>query len=139
MAALRRAVGLYRGPLAEGCDYEWVEPYREAVRQQALDAHLALADALALAGQPADALKVLTAAMGHDRYAEPVYQQAMRLHAALGQLDAVRALRRTLTRRLEEIDTEPSPDTLALADQLVTDPDRGAGRPPAASRRPGAA
>jgi hypothetical protein len=44
-------------------------------------------------------------------------------------------VRRELTRRLEEIDTEPSPRTIELADQLVTDSERGAGRPPAALGR----
>jgi DNA-binding SARP family transcriptional activator len=116
---LRAAVAAYRGPLAEGCDYEWVEPYREAVRRQALDAHLALADALA--GDPAEALAVLTAAMARDPHAEAAYQQAMRAHAALGQPDAVRSLRRTLTRRLEEIDAVPSDETTTLADRLLAD------------------
>jgi DNA-binding SARP family transcriptional activator len=119
-AALRRAVAAYPAPLAEGCDYEWIEPHREAIRRQALDAHLALADALA--DTPADALAVLTAAIGHDPYAEAAYQQAMRAHAALGQPDAIRALRRTLTRRLEEIDAEPNDDTLILANHLTTSP-----------------
>jgi hypothetical protein len=41
-------------------------------------------------------------------------------HAALGHLDAIRALRRTLTRRLAEIDAEPGNDTLTLADDLAT-------------------
>jgi DNA-binding SARP family transcriptional activator/nucleoid-associated protein YgaU len=129
VAALRRAVELYRGPLADGCDYEWAEPYREAIRRQALDAHLALADALTQTGQPADALTVLTAAIGHAPYEEAVYQQAMRVHAALGQPEGVRAVRRELTRRLEDIDAEPSRQTLALAERLVHDLDR---RPPAA-------
>jgi DNA-binding SARP family transcriptional activator len=139
VAALRRAVDAYRGPLADGRDYEWAEPYREAVRQQALDAHLALADALTQAGQPEEALAVLTAAIGHAPYEEAVYQQAMRLHATLGQLHAVRAVRRTLTRRLEDIDTEPSHETIELADRLVRDLEGGAGRPPVTPRRHGAA
>lgn len=61
------------------------------------------------------------AAIGHDPYAEPLYQQAMRLHAQLGEVEAIRRLRRTLTRRLADIDTESGEDTLALADRLVTD------------------
>ena len=55
VAALREAVACYTGPLAEGRTYEWIEPYREAVRRQAIDAHTALADALA-ASDPADAV-----------------------------------------------------------------------------------
>ncbi|MFV2112924.1 BTAD domain-containing putative transcriptional regulator [Micromonospora sp. LOL_025] len=122
LAALRRAVDTYGGHLAEGADYEWIEPYREAIRQQALDAYLALADALA--GNPAEQLPVLDAAIRHNPYAEELYQQAMRTRAALGHLDAVRALRRALTRALSEIDAEPSDETMALADQLVAQTQR---------------
>ncbi|MGW0218749.1 BTAD domain-containing putative transcriptional regulator [Micromonospora chokoriensis] len=127
LAALRRAVDSYRGHLADGADYEWIEPYREAVRQQALDAYLALVDALA--GDPAEQLTVLDAAIGHNPYAEELYQQAMRARAALGHLDAIRSLRRSLTRALGEIDAEPSDDTITLADQLVAQVQRPAPRP----------
>ncbi|WP_238447644.1 BTAD domain-containing putative transcriptional regulator [Micromonospora sp. 4G55] len=116
-AALRRAVDAYTGPLAQGCDYEWVESYREAIRQDALDAHLALADALA--GEPAQQIAVLDAAIAHHPRHEALYQSAMRAHAALGHLDAIRALRRQLTHALADIDAEPDDDTLALADRLV--------------------
>jgi len=120
IAALRAAVACYAGPLAQDRDYEWIEPYREAVRQQAIDAHLALVAALS-DKHPDQAVTVLEAAIGHDPYAEPLYQQAMRLHARLGDVEAVRRVRRTLTRRMAEIDAEPGDETLALADQLVTD------------------
>ncbi|GGM28973.1 hypothetical protein GCM10011608_12110 [Micromonospora sonchi] len=116
IAALRCAVDAYGGALADGFDYEWIEAHREGIRRQALDAHLALA---AATDDPTEALTVLHAAIRHDPYAEPVYQQAMRAHAALGHLDEIRALRRTLTHRLEEIDAEPSDDTVALADRLI--------------------
>jgi DNA-binding SARP family transcriptional activator len=116
-AALRRAVDAYTGHLAADCDYEWIESYREAVRRQAFDAASTLVEALD--GHPDEQLAVLTAAIGHHPYAEELYQAAMRAQAQLGQPDAVRALRRTLTRRLAEIDAEPSDDTITLADQLV--------------------
>jgi two-component SAPR family response regulator len=120
VAALREAVACYTGPLAQGRDYEWVEPYREAVRQQAVDTHLALVAALA-DDEPAEAVTVLRAAIDHDPHNEALYQQAMRLYARLGDVDGIRDLRRALTRRLAEVDTEPADDTIALADRLVTD------------------
>ncbi|SCL17713.1 BTAD domain-containing putative transcriptional regulator [Micromonospora inyonensis] len=135
LAALRAAVNAYGGGLAEGFDYEWIEAHREGIRRQALDAHLALATATT---DPTEALTVLEAAIRHDPYGEPLYQQAMRARAALGHLDEIRALRRTLTRRLDEIDTEPSEDTTALADRLIAglrqrrpaeQPDHHGGRP----------
>ncbi|MEH1059326.1 BTAD domain-containing putative transcriptional regulator [Micromonospora sp. CPCC 206171] len=133
--ALRRAVDAYTGPLAEGCDYEWVESYREAIRQDALDAHLALADALA--AQPAQQIAVLDAAIAHHPHHEPLYRSAMRAHAQLGHLDAIRALRRQLTHALAEIDAEPDDDTLALADRLVTQIKRTRPSPPPTPRADG--
>lgn len=118
-AALRRAVDAYTGPLADGCDYEWIEPYREATRQEALDAHLALADTLA--GQPAQQLAVLDAAITHNPHHEALYQAAMRARADLSDVEGIRMLRRTLARRLNDIDAEPTDDTLALADRLIAD------------------
>jgi DNA-binding SARP family transcriptional activator len=125
--ALRRAVDTYRGPLAGDTDYEWIEPYREAVRQQALDATLALADALT--DNPAEQITVLEAAIHHHRYTEQLYQQAMKARAALGHLDAIRTLHRALTRALGEIDTEPTTEPTALANQLVAQ-EQNAGRQP---------
>ncbi|WP_305792240.1 BTAD domain-containing putative transcriptional regulator, partial [Micromonospora sp. 15K316] len=116
--ALRRAVATYR-PLADGCDYEWLEPHRHAVQREALDAVTALIEELA--DQPAEQAAVCETALPHHPYAEVLYQQAMRAHARLGKLDTIRALRRTLTRRLAEIDAEPSDDTLTLADRLATE------------------
>ncbi|HEX8630864.1 MAG TPA: BTAD domain-containing putative transcriptional regulator, partial [Catenuloplanes sp.] len=139
-AALRRAVDTYAGPLADGYDYEWIESYREGVRRQAYDACLALV--AALSDQPDEQLAVLTAAIGHHPYAEELYQAAMRAQSHLGHLDAIRGLRRTLTRRLAEIDAEPSDDTIALADQLVAQlqrPGRAARLRPALDSGDGAA
>ncbi|WP_274534629.1 AfsR/SARP family transcriptional regulator, partial [Micromonospora sp. CB01531] len=116
--ALRRAVTAYH-PLADGCDYEWLEPYRQAIRQEALDATTDLIEELT--DQPAAQSAVLDTALQQHPYTETLYQAAMRAHARLGHPDTIRALRRTLTRRLAEIDTEPADDTLTLADQLITD------------------
>ncbi|MFI7208071.1 BTAD domain-containing putative transcriptional regulator [Micromonospora aurantiaca (nom. illeg.)] len=124
-AALRRAVDAYQGPLAGGKGYEWIEPYREAVQRQAVDAALALAGALE--HQPADALAVLTTAIGHHPYAEALYQAAMRAHAALGDAAAIRDLHRQLARSLDEIDTEVSDETTTLARALAARARRGQG------------
>ncbi|TDC66893.1 hypothetical protein E1258_01240 [Micromonospora sp. KC207] len=128
LTALRRAVDAYRGNLADGFDYEWIEAHREGIRRQALDAHLTLATTTP---DPNEALTVIQAAIRHDPYAEPLYQQAMRIHAALGHADAIHALREDLTRRLADIDAQPSETTLALAHRLIADPrpHRPAGHP----------
>ncbi|MBM0259598.1 BTAD domain-containing putative transcriptional regulator, partial [Micromonospora sp. 4G55] len=135
VAALRRAVDAYRQPLAEGCAWEWLEPYREAVRQEALAATLALIEELD--GHPSEQRNVLDAALTHHPYVEELYQTAMRARAQLGDVDGVRALRRTLTRRLSEIDAEPTDDTLTLADRLIADLRRH-GRASGTRRQPNA-
>ncbi|GIJ08405.1 BTAD domain-containing putative transcriptional regulator [Micromonospora andamanensis] len=116
--ALRRAVEGYR-PLAEGCDYEWLEAHRHAVQREALDAVNALVEELA--DQTEQQAAVCDTALPHHPYNEHLYQQAMRAHAALGNIDAIRMLRRTLTRRLGEIDAEPTDATLTLADRLIAE------------------
>ncbi|MEV2241086.1 BTAD domain-containing putative transcriptional regulator [Micromonospora sp. NPDC049891] len=121
LVALRAAVAAYRGALADGFDYEWIEAHREGIRRQALDAHLALADATP---DPAEVVAVCDAAIRHDPYAEPAYQRAMRAHAALGHHDQVHALRQALARQLAELDAEPSRDTIDLADRLTANPRR---------------
>ncbi len=117
-AALRRAVTAYRGALAEGHDYVWIEPYREAARRQALDATTALVETLT--DQPEEQLAILIPAIGLHPYAENLYQAAMRAHARLGHLDDIGALRRAVT-AAAELDVEPGDDTLASADQLAAE------------------
>ncbi|KUL31433.1 hypothetical protein ADL15_22115 [Actinoplanes awajinensis subsp. mycoplanecinus] len=121
IAALRRAVAVYRGPLADGAGYEWAEPYREAIRKQALDAHLDLADALT---DPRERIQVLEAAIAHSPYSEEVYQQAMRARADLNDINAIRSLRRAVGRAMAAIDAEASDETIRLSDELIADVER---------------
>ncbi|MEU1605532.1 BTAD domain-containing putative transcriptional regulator [Micromonospora matsumotoense] len=114
--ALRHAVDNYR-PLAEGCDYEWLDAYRHAAQRDALDAVTALIEAHE--GNPLEQATICATALPHHPYNEQLYQQAMRAHAALGDPDAIRALRSTLTHRLSEIDAEPTDDTLDLVHHLI--------------------
>ena len=123
IVALLAAIGEYTGPFADGHAYEWVEPVREAIRRQSIDAHVALATLLAESDRPA-ALAVLEQAIAQDTYNESLYQQAMRLYAADHNIDSIRQLRRDLTRHLADIQAEPSDETLTLADQLVGESNR---------------
>lgn len=76
---------------------------------------------------------MLDAAIGHDPYAEQLYQAAMRRHADLDDLDAITARLTELTRRLEELDTEPTDETLELAGVLSDDVRRRVRRTPGAA------
>jgi DNA-binding SARP family transcriptional activator len=128
ITALRAAVDCYRGPLADGYDYLWVEAHREAVRRQALDATTALVDALN--GQPEEQLAVLEAAIALHPWAEHLYQAAIRAHHRLGHVGAIRDLRRAAIAAAADLDAEPGDDTIALADELVADLQTRARRAP---------
>ncbi|MET8367658.1 transcriptional regulator [Micromonospora sp. NPDC005194] len=111
------ACGLYTGPLADGQDYEWLQPHRETVRRWGTEAHLLLADDL-LDTNPQAASDLLDKAIGLDRYNEALYVKAMHARHALGDADGIRTLLRALTKALADLDAEPQEDTIALATAL---------------------
>ncbi|MEU5908468.1 transcriptional regulator [Micromonospora sp. NPDC047467] len=114
---LTAACDLYTAPLAEGQDYEWLQPHRETVRRWGTEAHLLLADDL-LDSNPQAASDLLAKAIGLDRYNEALYVKAMHARHALGDADGIRTLLRALTKALADLDAEPHDDTIALATQL---------------------
>jgi DNA-binding SARP family transcriptional activator/LysM repeat protein len=120
---LREACDLYTAPLADSCDYEWVEPHREKARQWGTEAHLLLADDL-LATDPQAASDLLDKAIGLDRYNEELYRKAMHARHALGDADGIRALLRALAKALSDLDAEPTETTVELAAQLRTSMDK---------------
>jgi len=114
---LREACEAYAAPLAAGCDYDWVEPHREKVRQWGTEAHLLLAEDL-LASDPRAASELLDKAIGLDRYNEELYRTAMHARHALHDADGIRALLRAITKALSDLDAEPDDTTVELAAQL---------------------
>lgn len=71
--ALERAVAEYRGNLLEGSFSDWVEPIREPLRRQALDALSRLSELRAGTGKPEAALEAVEQALKIDPYAEELY------------------------------------------------------------------
>ncbi|MFI9531049.1 LysM peptidoglycan-binding domain-containing protein [Micromonospora rosaria] len=116
---LTAACELSTAPLAEGQDYEWLQPHRETVRRWGTEAHLLLADDL-LDTAPQAASDLLDKAIGLDRYNEALYTKAMHARHALGDADGIRTLLRALTKALADLDAGPRDDTVTLADQLRT-------------------
>ncbi|WP_262013673.1 LysM peptidoglycan-binding domain-containing protein [Micromonospora sp. Mcm103] len=114
---LTAACELYDAPLAEGQDYDWLQPHRETVRRWCTEAHLLLADDL-LKPDPQAASDLLNKAIVLDRYNEALYTKAIHARHALGDADGIRTLLRALTRVLADLDAEPSEDTIALAARL---------------------
>jgi two-component SAPR family response regulator len=117
VAALREAVDAHTGGLADGHDYDWIEPAREQVRRHGVRARLHLANLIA-EHDPADATALAQAAAGLDPYNEEAARQAMRSLARIGDAAGIRTRLQRLRDALDEIDEEPSSETISLAAQL---------------------
>jgi DNA-binding SARP family transcriptional activator len=117
-SALVRAAAEYGGDLLEGSFSEWVEPIRESLRRQVLDALAQLSELQAREGKLEQALAALEQAIKIDPYAEELYRRGMRLLAQLGRGDGARRLLRQLEARLYELDAEPERETLELAEDI---------------------
>ncbi|NJP30773.1 LysM peptidoglycan-binding domain-containing protein [Micromonospora thermarum] len=114
---LTAACDLYTAPLADGQDYEWLQPHRETVRRWGTEAHLLLADDL-IDSDPQSASDLLDKAIGLDRYNEALYTRAMHARHALGDADGIRTVLRALTKALADLDAEPQEATVSLAHRL---------------------
>jgi DNA-binding SARP family transcriptional activator len=117
---LRRAVDAHTGPLAEGHDYDWIEQPREQLRRHGIRARLDLA-ALLADSEPGTAADLLHAAAQLDPINEDLARQAMHALARVGDAAAVRGVLQQLRATLDDIDEEPSGETIALAAQLQRD------------------
>jgi DNA-binding SARP family transcriptional activator len=115
--AYRNVVNNYGGPLAEGIGIEWIEPAREAIRRDAIDAVAALARAL-VDSDPQQTLDLLEVARAFDPHNELLYRDIMRLQERLGQLDAIPRTLTLLATRLAEVDEAPTPQARGLAVRL---------------------
>jgi DNA-binding SARP family transcriptional activator len=132
LAALRDAVALYHGPLAEDAGYDWAERYAEPLRRRVLDALARIAEILQ-DRDPGEALTTLETALAHDPYNEAVYQKIMGIQARLGRLDAARRTLSLLETRLTELGVTPGAQTRQAAATLLGPP----GPPPSRSQPPG--
>ena len=115
--ALYDVVNAYGGTLVEDMTTEWIEPVREAIRRDAIDAVASLARAL-VDTDPQQTLDLLEVARAFDPHNEPLYRDIMRLQERLGQLDAIPRTLTLLTARLAEVDAAPTAQARGLAAQL---------------------
>lgn len=117
LAACRRAVVLYRGELAEGSGYQWVEPYAEAARRRALDAWTTIAEIL---HRPTPARPCLPWKQPPATTPKRVpVREDMRLQAAAGRPEAVRRTLALLESRLTELGITPGVQTRQAAAVLL--------------------
>lgn len=138
IAAYRDVINSYGGPLADGMSkIEWIEPAREAIRRDALDAVSGLARAL-VEDDPQQTLDLLEVARAFDPHNELLYRDIMRLQERLGQLDAIPRTLTLLSTRLAEVGEQPTPQARGLAARLGGRRDHDPANHPAGRGQPAA-
>ena len=117
LSRLHQAVDLYRADLAEDLGAPWVEPFRESIRRDVLDA-LAILIRANGDSDPDATLMLLERTRELDPYNEGVYRDIVRCQAQLGQYAAMQRTLRLLSTTLDEIGQRPTRQTLDLVDFL---------------------
>jgi DNA-binding SARP family transcriptional activator len=119
LASLERAVGLYRGPLLQGCVEEWAFQERQAREQAYSQALETLAEGVAAAGDLAAAERSLRRVIAVEPLRETAHRTLMRVLAAGGNYAAALLAYRELRQHLHrEVNAEPDPETRALFQEL---------------------
>jgi DNA-binding SARP family transcriptional activator len=122
LTALHTAHQLYRGPLADGLDAEWVLSVREAARRSYLDATARLVRHHA-ATSPAVALQLLETARNLDPTNENLYRDIIALQLRAGDKHAADNTLRLLETQLADIDEVVSEPVTELA-RTIEHPNR---------------
>ncbi|OXR39859.1 hypothetical protein B7C42_08071 [Nocardia cerradoensis] len=116
-AACQRIIDIATAPLAPDLRQPWIEPMREATRRDALNA-LGWLASHTVTTDPRTTLNMLETAAETDPYNEALWQDILRLHAKLGEYDALTRTYTLLSRKLTEIDATPSRETQQLLHHL---------------------
>lgn len=134
--ALRSAVALYRGPLLEGCDEEWVFSVRREREHAFLVALELLAAHVADDGDFAAAAGYLRQIIAVDALREGTYRSLMQAYVAAGEFAEATNLYRQLRLLLHrELNTEPDPATVDLYHRIRAGAQDGARSDHAAPRK----
>lgn len=126
IAALRDAVDVHTGSLADGHDYDWIEPPREQVRRHGVRARLHLAHLIA-EHDPGEAATLAQAAADLDPYNEEATRQTMRSLARIGDPAGTRTRLQRLRDALDEILTPVEAER--CMEQTLTSSGPGTSRP----------
>lgn len=119
--ALEQAVWLYRGPLLEGCDEDWILPERQAREQSYLNCLEILAERAMERDDPASALPFLRKLVKQDPLRESAHRTLMQALVDDGNLGAMSRAYRDLRLILhQEVNSEPDPQTVSHYERLRT-------------------
>ena len=121
------ALALYHGDFFDGfhvddvsAEYEeWVDRTRARLRRRAAGAAWSASDAAATRGDSATAVELARRACELEPDQEAGWRRLMSLHQKLGdRAGALRAYEELTTRLQREFETEPAPETTALAERI---------------------
>jgi DNA-binding SARP family transcriptional activator/predicted ATPase len=119
--ALEQAATLYQGDLMPSCYDDWIVPYREQLRQQAIAGLDTLVTLLTTQGDHHLAIRYAQQLQRIDPLSEPAYCHLMRLHAQAGdRASALRVYHQCMTTLQAELGVNPSPTTCKLYQDLLT-------------------
>jgi predicted ATPase/DNA-binding SARP family transcriptional activator len=119
LPSLEQAVALYRGPLLEGCEEEWVAEERRTRERAYLAALEALADDARTRGDLAAAERALRQTVAADPLRESAQRALIETLAAGGSVAAAMQVYRELRELLHrELNAEPARETQVLFQQL---------------------
>ncbi|WP_017302051.1 nickel-binding protein [Nodosilinea nodulosa] len=117
---LKQAAALYRGDLLPSCYDDWIVPYREQLRQQAIAALDTLITLLTSQDNARSAVGYAQQLQRLDPLYEPAYAHLMRLHAQMGdRASALRIYYQCMTTLQAELGVSPSSDISKLYEQLL--------------------
>lgn len=105
------------GLLAADLDAEWLDAVRNRIRNEAITTVGVLAQRL-VTDDPRATAHLLEMALDIDPHNEEVFRDLMKLQARHGQIHAIDSTLEILTRRLNELDEQPSNETLVLVRSL---------------------
>lgn len=118
---LKQAADLYQGDLLPSCYDDWIVPYREQLRQQAILGLDTLVTLLSNQGDYHSAISYAYQLKRIDPLYEPAYCHLMRLHAQMGdRASALRLYHQCMTTLQSELGVNPSPTTCKLYEELLS-------------------
>ncbi len=116
----REAVDWYTGPLLEGWDEEWIEPFRERYAETQIAYLAALAAAAEARNAIAEALELARRILEVDPWREDAIRSIVRWRAQGGDRAGALGEYREFAARLKaEMGVEPMPESRALYDEIV--------------------
>ena len=130
ISLLEKAVDLYRGDLFPECYEEWIEPVRERLKKEHMDALSQLIDYFEISRDYQKAIGYAEKLLLCDELCEDTYVTLMRLHALNNDRAKAIHIYRECTNLLKrELGIEPSGETRKFYDRLISSTTADPGSP----------